>query len=60
MARYRVHRRGLEKVWLVIKTAEGREPISIGEPYTDAELAKKVAQELNEYAERIAARTKPS
>jgi hypothetical protein len=59
MVKYRVQRRGFEKVWLVVKTPPGDVPITIDEPYTDAELARKAAQELNKYAERVAARTKP-
>jgi len=41
MVQYRVLRRGFEKVWLVIKSAHGGEPIAIGDPYLDIELAEK-------------------
>jgi hypothetical protein len=58
MVEFRIQRRGLEKRWVIVKTAAGEEPVEVGLPYTDPELAMQNAKRLNEYARLVASHSK--
>jgi hypothetical protein len=58
MAEFRVRRRGFEKRWVIVKAAPGQEPVEVGPPYTDPQLAMEEATRLNECARLIAKGTK--